>query len=130
MTDRIRLIKHEAAPRCGSYVARFADGRPSVFFYFDDLSAEPPAAAGAARTRLGDGTGQDDGPPCVRSFHVSPMARLLMDQKNITQIAAPHNTTNHTIDIQTSTSSRLIPHPQQASPSQNCHKGYTPATRQ
>jgi len=41
MTDRSRLIKHEAVPRSGSYVARFADGRPSVFFYFDDLPSRP-----------------------------------------------------------------------------------------
>ena len=117
MTDRIRLIKHEAVPGCSSFEVRFADGRASVFII-------------SMMFRGGDGKGQDDGPPCVRSLHVSAMARLLMHQKNITQIAAPHNTTNHTIDSQTSTSSRLIPHPQQASPSQNCHKGYNPATRQ
>jgi hypothetical protein len=33
----IRLIKHEAVPRCGSYEVRFADGRPSRFFYWDDI---------------------------------------------------------------------------------------------
>ena len=27
MTDRIRIIKHEAVPDCGSYEVRFADGR-------------------------------------------------------------------------------------------------------
>jgi hypothetical protein len=32
----IRLIKHEAVPRCGSYEVRFSDGRPSMFFYWDD----------------------------------------------------------------------------------------------
>ena len=30
MTDRIRIIKHEAVPDCGSFEVRFADGRPSV----------------------------------------------------------------------------------------------------
>jgi hypothetical protein len=33
----VRLIKHEAVPRSGSYEVRFPDGRPSKFFYWDDL---------------------------------------------------------------------------------------------
>ena len=33
----IRLIKHEAVPRCGSYEVRFSDGRPSRYFYWDDV---------------------------------------------------------------------------------------------
>ena len=32
----IRLIKHEAIPRTGSYEVRSSDGRPSAYFYFDD----------------------------------------------------------------------------------------------
>jgi hypothetical protein len=32
----IRLIKHEAIPKCGSYEVRYIDGRPSRFFYWDD----------------------------------------------------------------------------------------------
>jgi hypothetical protein len=28
MTDRIRLIKHEAVPGCGSFEVRFPDDRP------------------------------------------------------------------------------------------------------
>ena len=32
----IRLIKHEAVPKCGSFEVRFSDGRPSRFFYWDD----------------------------------------------------------------------------------------------
>jgi hypothetical protein len=39
MTARIRIIKHEAVPKCGSYEVRFGDGRPSRFYYFDDLSS-------------------------------------------------------------------------------------------
>ena len=34
---RIRLIKHEAVPQCGSYEIRFPDGRPSRYIYWDDL---------------------------------------------------------------------------------------------
>jgi hypothetical protein len=37
MTDRIRIHKHEAVPKCGSYEVRFPDGRESRFFYFDDV---------------------------------------------------------------------------------------------
>jgi hypothetical protein len=33
----IRLIKHEAVPKCGSFEVRFTDGRPSRYFYWDDL---------------------------------------------------------------------------------------------
>ena len=33
----IRLIKHEAVPQCGSYEVRFPDGRPSRYFYWEDL---------------------------------------------------------------------------------------------
>ena len=37
MTDRIRIRKHEAVPGCGSFEVRFADGRESKYFYWDDL---------------------------------------------------------------------------------------------
>jgi hypothetical protein len=33
----IRLIKHEVVPQCGSYEVRFSDGRPSRYFYWEDL---------------------------------------------------------------------------------------------
>ena len=33
----IRIIKHEAVPKCGSFEVRFANGRESKFFYWDDL---------------------------------------------------------------------------------------------
>ena len=35
----IRIIRHEAVPKTGSFEVRFADGRPSQFFYFDDVLA-------------------------------------------------------------------------------------------
>jgi hypothetical protein len=34
----IRLIKHEPVPKCGSYEVRYSDGRPSVFFHWDDVA--------------------------------------------------------------------------------------------
>ena len=34
---KVRLIKHEVVPGCGSYEVRFPDGRPSRFFYFENL---------------------------------------------------------------------------------------------
>jgi hypothetical protein len=39
MTDRLRIIKHEAVPGCGSFEVRFADGRESKYFYWDDSPA-------------------------------------------------------------------------------------------
>ena len=33
----VRLIKHEAVPKCGSFEIRFPDGRPSRFVYWDDI---------------------------------------------------------------------------------------------
>jgi hypothetical protein len=37
MPDRISIISDEAVPLCGSYEVRFPDGRPSQYFYWDDL---------------------------------------------------------------------------------------------
>lgn len=36
-SQSVRLIKHEVVPDCGSFEVRFADGRPSRDFYWDDL---------------------------------------------------------------------------------------------
>jgi len=33
MSDRTRIVKHEAVPGCGSFEVRL----PSRYFYFDDL---------------------------------------------------------------------------------------------
>jgi hypothetical protein len=35
-TARIRVIKHEAVPQCGSFEVRFADGRDSIYFYWGE----------------------------------------------------------------------------------------------
>ena len=37
MAYRIRTIPHEAVPKCGSFEVRFPDGRPSQYFYWDDI---------------------------------------------------------------------------------------------
>jgi hypothetical protein len=34
---RVRIIRHEIVPDCGSYEVRFPDGRPSKYFYWDDV---------------------------------------------------------------------------------------------
>ena len=34
---RVRLIRHEAVPKCGSFEIRFPDGRPPRFVYWDDI---------------------------------------------------------------------------------------------
>jgi hypothetical protein len=39
MSDRIRIIKHEAVPGCGSFEVRFPDDRPSQYFYWDAIPA-------------------------------------------------------------------------------------------
>jgi len=36
---RVRIIKHEAVPQCGSFEVRFADGGPSQYYYWDDIPA-------------------------------------------------------------------------------------------
>ena len=36
---RIRIVKHEAVPKTGSYEVRFGDRRSSQFFDFDDVLA-------------------------------------------------------------------------------------------
>jgi hypothetical protein len=33
----ICIIKHEAVPKCGSFEVRYPDGRPSTYFYWEDL---------------------------------------------------------------------------------------------
>lgn len=35
--DPIRIFKHQIIPDCGSFEVWFADGRPSRYFYWDDL---------------------------------------------------------------------------------------------
>jgi hypothetical protein len=32
-TARVRIIKHEDVAACGSFEVRYADGRPSQYFY-------------------------------------------------------------------------------------------------
>jgi hypothetical protein len=34
----VRLTKHEAVPKCGSFEIRFANGVASKFFYWDDVA--------------------------------------------------------------------------------------------
>jgi hypothetical protein len=35
-TDPIRIVPHEVVPGTGSFEVRFADGRTSRYFYYDD----------------------------------------------------------------------------------------------
>ena len=44
-----RIIKHEAVPKAGSFEVRFADGRPSRYFYYDGVLEAAPAAGHAHR---------------------------------------------------------------------------------
>ena len=66
MPDRIRIIPHEAVALCGSFEVCFPDGRPSRYFYWDDIPGRrlrPDLVDGAtakqeaiafARRELGD----------------------------------------------------------------------------
>jgi len=38
-TKRIRIVKHESVPGCGSFEVRYQNGRPSQYFYWDDIPA-------------------------------------------------------------------------------------------
>ena len=37
MSEAVRLIKHEAVPKCGRFEVRFSDGSSSRYFYWDDI---------------------------------------------------------------------------------------------
>ena len=37
VADHIRIIKHESVAKGGSYEVRFSDGRPSKYFYWEDI---------------------------------------------------------------------------------------------
>jgi hypothetical protein len=38
-TNRIRILKHESVPGCGSFEVRYQNRRPSQYFYWDDIPA-------------------------------------------------------------------------------------------
>jgi hypothetical protein len=38
MLPPVRVRKHEAVPQTGSYEVCFADGRPGVYFYWNDVA--------------------------------------------------------------------------------------------
>ena len=42
MEKTIRVIKQEAIPQCGSIEVRFSDGRPSRYFYWDNVAGRQP----------------------------------------------------------------------------------------
>jgi hypothetical protein len=39
---QVRLVKHEAVSKCGSFEVRFADRTPSKFFHWDDVAGGCP----------------------------------------------------------------------------------------
>ena len=55
----VRLIKHEAVPKCGSFEVRFPDGAPSMFIYWDDIPG---------RRLRGDLLGSDEALEQARAF--------------------------------------------------------------
>jgi hypothetical protein len=49
--QNVRIIKHEAVPKVGSFEVSFSDGMPSRYFYFDEI--------GGPRTRPGQRTREE-----------------------------------------------------------------------
>lgn len=50
----VRIRKHEAVPQTGSYEVCFSDGRPSVYFYWDNIAGRrlsPNLLTGQKRLR-------------------------------------------------------------------------------
>jgi hypothetical protein len=50
MLPPVRVRKHEAVPQTGGYEVCFADGQPSVYFYWDDVAGrrlQPDILTGA-----------------------------------------------------------------------------------
>lgn len=38
MTDKpVRIVRHSVIDDCGSFEVRYSDGRPSVYFYWEDI---------------------------------------------------------------------------------------------
>ena len=74
----IRIIKHDAVPQTGSFEVRFSDGRPSVYFYRDDVASrrlspeqmDSERALEAAKT-FREASGKSLNSSVVRSY-VSP----------------------------------------------------------
>ena len=54
VVDRVRIIKYEAVPKCGSYEVRFSDGRPSKHFYWEDIPAVVSVRNRPTASALGD----------------------------------------------------------------------------
>lgn len=55
----VRIRKHEAVPQTGSYEVCFGDGRPSVYFYWDDIAGRrlgPDRLTGAEALEKAQGT--------------------------------------------------------------------------
>ena len=81
----VRLIKHEVISDCGSFEVRFEDGRPSRYFYWDDMPSRRlrpdlvdsetalEQAKAFARAERGRGWGNDQsqaGTTFARSVHI------------------------------------------------------------
>ena len=49
VADRIRILKHEAVAKCGSYEVRFSDSRPRKYFFWEDI---PSRSQPSKRPRL------------------------------------------------------------------------------
>jgi hypothetical protein len=60
----VRLIKHEVIPQTGSYEVRYSDGRPSRYFYWDDMKSrrlDPNTLTGEQALELAKAAARDQG---------------------------------------------------------------------
>jgi hypothetical protein len=72
---QIRLIKHEAVPKCGSFEARFPDVRPSRYFCWDDIPGR------RLRPDLVDGaTAEEPSPALNRTSWVLKISKLFVSK--------------------------------------------------
>ena len=64
----IRVIKHEAVPQTGSFEVRLPDGRPSIYFYWDDIPARrlsPQLTLARFRRAAGSSFASASAPKCL-----------------------------------------------------------------
>ena len=58
----IRIIKHEAVPETGSFEVRYSDGRPSVYFYWEDVPGRTAIRTQEAKAETLSGASRNNSP--------------------------------------------------------------------
>jgi hypothetical protein len=58
----VRLIMREVVPKCGSYEVRFPAGKPSRYFYFEDLPSRRLRPTGEEALEKAKGARKESAP--------------------------------------------------------------------